>query len=99
MAIAYSRCADTSSGLYTSNSGWPLLTGWPVAFTNSCSTQPSNLGAMANTRRSSTSMRPTALMTLSSERIAAGSLRTPSFCTLSTLILIWLLPVSGSSPA
>ena len=47
MAIAYSRCAETSSGLYTSNSGCPLLTGWPVALTKSRSTQPSNLGAIA----------------------------------------------------
>ena len=32
-------------------------------------------------------------------KVVAASLRTPSFCTLSTLNLIWLLPVPGSSPA
>ncbi len=42
----------------------PWLTGWPVALTKSRSTQPSNLGAIAKTRRSSTSMRPTALIDL-----------------------------------
>ena len=44
-ATTYSRCAETNSGLYTSNSGWPLPTGWPVALTCRRSTQPSNFGA------------------------------------------------------
>ena len=33
MAIAYSRWAETSSGLYTSNNACPLPTAWPVTLT------------------------------------------------------------------
>ncbi len=98
-AMAYSFCAETSSGLYTSASGWPRPTGWPVALTCSFSIQPSNFGETVCRRRSSTSMRPLARTLRDSSRSAAISVRTPSFCTFSVLMTMPLSEPAVSSPS